>query len=218
MRIKQIVEKERIVKGINIRGKTKNLINYKDLKKFEIDISDNIGRHPTECAVKNFYIGVPYKNKGMTVYTDGSKINNGTGSAVCILDSEWIVYQGSYKLSDNCTIMQAELFAIKKGIETMIDNFDVVIDSRMALNVIMQKWCMFKIADEIKDKLSEAQKLINIEFYWVKTHSNIRGNDIADKLAKRAAILNQNIVYDRILISLINNKIKNRVLEEWQNE
>ena len=50
------------------------------------------------------------------VFTDGSKSESGCGSGFIIKDS---FFKQSYKLSDDCSIFQCEIFAIKKACETI---------------------------------------------------------------------------------------------------
>ena len=48
--------------------------------------------------------------------TDGSKSESGCGSGFIIKDS---FFKQSYKLSDDCSIFQCEIFGIKKACETI---------------------------------------------------------------------------------------------------
>ena len=47
-----------------------------------------------------------------TIYTDGSKINNRTGSGFVIYHKNIIIYRDNRRLPDSCTVFQAEIEAI----------------------------------------------------------------------------------------------------------
>jgi hypothetical protein len=60
----------------------------------------------------------------------------------------------------------------------------------------------------------------SIHFGWVKAHTAIEGNALADTLAKEAAqdVEDRNFVYDRIPISTIASSVKEEGLKKWQTQ
>ena len=51
----------------------------------------------------------------ITVYTDGSKINNKVGSAFVVFKGNKIIHFQNYRLSDHATVFQAEIHAITQA-------------------------------------------------------------------------------------------------------
>ncbi|GBN41999.1 hypothetical protein AVEN_93178-1 [Araneus ventricosus] len=60
---------------------------------------------------------VPSNRTPIEVYTDGSKINDQTGSAFCAIANEAITKAWKAKLSPANTVFQAEMLALKAAIE-----------------------------------------------------------------------------------------------------
>ncbi|GBM22173.1 hypothetical protein AVEN_190828-1 [Araneus ventricosus] len=66
---------------------------------------------------------MPYEGQGPSnrtpteVYTDGSKINDETGSAFCAITNEAVSKTWKAKLSPAITVFQAEMLALKAAIE-----------------------------------------------------------------------------------------------------
>ena len=58
-------------------------------------------------------------------------------------------------------------------------------------------------------------KGLRLNYIWVKGHSNIRGNNVADKLAKQS-IEEHGLIQPFLPISDLYNVYKNRIRKKWE--
>ncbi|GBM47302.1 hypothetical protein AVEN_172245-1 [Araneus ventricosus] len=92
------------------------------------------------------------------------------------------------KLSPVITVFQAEILALKEAIEwsnTANEEVNIWSDSESSLQALK----LFYVKSKI---IQEAQMVLlgnaRINFDWVKAHIGIKGNEIADTLAKEATM------------------------------
>ena len=57
----------------------------------------------------------------VTVYTDGSRMEMGVGAGFVVYRKKQVVYYESFKLEDYATVFQAEIMAIKKSLEYIME-------------------------------------------------------------------------------------------------
>ncbi|XP_023218907.1 uncharacterized protein LOC111621079 [Centruroides sculpturatus] len=237
-----------IVTNTRIWGKTTEEINKnirnklipKNIKEIsenilttEIDKIDNsisLEIHPAESM--KIKVSLEYENKKdkdyqWLVYTDGSRQTEGAGAGIYITktNSKVKTYQANFKIANHCTITQAELWAIYKALihirtnlETYKGSIKFYIDSRVALQTLRKEKNIPLLAVEI---IREAHKIAdnnNLFFSWIPAHQGIKGNEMADFLAKRAVTSDSKITYKRIPMKELKKQMRNWEVTTWQKE
>jgi ribonuclease HI len=124
----------------------------------------------------------------ITVYTDGSKMENKVGYGATITGSYNNQIKGS--LASEATVFQAEIQAIQSAARDLIDEqitgqvINIYSDSMAAINAIKSIHIKSKLVGKTRTTLNilASKNLTNIS--WVKAHVGIEGNEVADQLAK----------------------------------
>lgn len=129
------------------------------------------------------------------IYTDGGcRGNPGIGGW-----GAYLSYKGSEKkisgFEKNTTNNRMELTAAIKALETLKKNIpiDLYTDSKYVMHGITQwiknwkkrDWKKVKNVD-LWQKLDLLNQKYKIKWHWVKGHSNVKGNEIADELVNIA--------------------------------
>lgn len=126
---------------------------------------------------------------------DGSKTDQGTGSAAFINDQR----QAFLRLSEPCDVFTAELTAIALACELIEDSnegqFDIASDSMSALSALLSR----KLGARKTDLFYKCKMLLHVlgnsgrptSLIWVPANRGIPGNEDADTLAKRATTFNR---------------------------
>ena len=121
------------------------------------------------------------------IYTDGSKINDRTGCAFYV---PFLRYEKKFRLTNNSSVFQAELIAILKAFEFLVEKpprqCTIFSDSLSALQALNDD-CPCPIVQEI---LYYNYCLYNrgvlVTCVWIPSHIGISGNEYVDRLAKDA--------------------------------
>lgn len=126
---------------------------------------------------------------GVSVYTDGSRTDQGVGSGVAIYDHVVLVAESSFGLPPYATVFQVELIAILKGLElcgSLHEIFSVLSDSMSSLMALSDQNCK----DPLVAEIHESRKGLEVDWYWLKAHVGVQGNEAAGLLAKAGTELN----------------------------
>lgn len=153
-----------------------------------------------------------------TLYTDGSSTETGVAAAFCILEGSDVIHQWASRLGDNNTVFQAELFAILSALEWCLEHNTqhhlLYSDSLSSLQAIHAHRTKHPVVLEIKKKLQKLRH--NIALGHVSAHIGIKGNELADSLAKDATKNNQPPFNLPLPPSYIKKTLKKQILPEWQ--
>lgn len=178
--------------NVNNGGHSKILSSFADIP----ETTDYC--NPTEVHLhKSFSVVIPtredwdngtwdYSDK-IGIFTDGSKLNEQVGGGVYSKEFDTKL---SFRLPDHCSVFQAEVVAIKKGLSLILNRplsgRDVYIfsDSQAALKSLESTRHSSKTIVQCHQLLEKVSQYFNITLVWVPGHRDIEGNCVADELAR----------------------------------
>ncbi|GBN20443.1 hypothetical protein AVEN_204935-1 [Araneus ventricosus] len=124
-------------------------------------------------------------NSTLSIYTDGSKLD-GRVRAAFIVYHHHLVEEHQYRVSDHCSVFQAETVAIQQAINWKLQNAPNdschIFSDGMSVLMSLQN-------HQIKNgQVQKTWQLLDasISLHWVKTHIGVAGNKEADRAAKAA--------------------------------
>jgi ribonuclease HI len=125
--------------------------------------------------------------KGLVWFTDGSKTAEGTRAGVY---GQSVNRRLSISLGKHATIFQAEVCAILACVHE-IETQDrpekyvsICSDSQVALKALQAAKTMSPLVRQCQQALNDISTQHAVQLYWVPGHAGVRGNEIADKLAR----------------------------------
>lgn len=151
------------------------------------------------------------------IYTDGSKTDNGTGSA---FSSEYGNF--NWTLPSSASVYTAELYAIWQALKFIdienIKNAVILSDSLSSLQAISNVFSKNTLVNNILTTLHFLKSTEqNVIFVWIPSHIGINGNELADTSAREAA--NCDEIQDiPILIEDSQHFLKNKIYQKWERE
>ena len=164
-----------------------------------------------------------YSDRWIHVYTDGSAfkatINAGYGVLICFPDGSSNKIHAA--CGTICSNYEAEIEGIKAAVTHLNSTFER--DPTAVANVVIftdSKSALQAMENSNNQTLLEASNLltafsIRLVLQWIPGHTNIEGNDIADKLAKQGA--NSDQPQKPITLQTAKLIIKQNYKEEWMN-
>ena len=157
----------------------------------------------------------------LEIFTDGSKCLEKVGSGVVIRRGDFLK-EIPLRLQDNSSVFIAELFAIRVAIFELknLQNLTVCIysDSRSALQAIDKFYSEHPLVQTIQEEIAKCSSAgLVVKLCWVPGHVGIEGNDLADKVAK-AAVLLETITFKEISARDFKLVLKDCIIGKWQSE
>ncbi len=133
---------------------------------------------------------IPQLEDEVAVYSDGSKLGPDCGSGFFMCWRDQTRFGVSYN-GQKYTVFLSEIRAISLALDrliweklpnTAVNNYS---DSQSAIAGILNSKSNSKAVQECWTKLSKLDKLYKWSLTWVKAHAGLKGNEQADKLAKK---------------------------------
>ena len=131
-----------------------------------------------------------------TVYTDGSKVKNGTGSGFVVYHNKTRIHTESISLPKYTTVFQAEILAINQACQYMlsisedynIKYLKIFSDSQAAILALHNTQIKsLSVLETLEYVETLAHRVRKMTIAWIKAHVNHEGNEAADEAAKEGA-------------------------------
>ena len=132
----------------------------------------------------------------ITVYTDGSKTENGVGVGYVVFHKGKRIQTASSRISDTATVFLAEVRAIYDAVAYLLDlsvhkkfgYVKILSDSQAAITALDNRHIKSKTVHETSILLNSLQlRCKRVTLAWIKAHVGTDGNEQADQAAKEGA-------------------------------
>lgn len=125
----------------------------------------------------------------ITVYTDGSALNNESSDSGCGWACK-LIYKGVEKMKSGSdkgkTNNQMEITAVLQALKSIIDKsipVEVFSDSKYVVETLNGNFKIKKNHELWEELLAEKEKFKDIKFVWVKGHDKNKHNNDVDRAA-----------------------------------
>ena len=161
----------------------------------------------------------------LAVYTDASK--EGANIGYC-----WIATIGDYiieeemSLAKDISVYKAEMLAIKEAVSWLKENAErnrsiiIYSDSKSAVQVLQGNKAKDILAKETMWALRELTSTYRTKVSWIKGHSDITGNEVADAIAKKGALEATALLDTKPHMPVTYRELKKKInchfIKEWQ--
>ena len=159
-------------------------------------------------------------SEDVVYFSDGSKSDDGTGAAYVKYGQGQIIDSWSTSLHPDSSVFQSELTAIEAAlidVDTSCSsdsNVKIYSDSLSAISVLSHP-NKDKSIESIRKKLIRLGRRFDIKLGWVRGHSGVEGNELADSLAKSAAKMRPEMLALPRSHSQVKLLIKRTANEDW---
>ena len=172
--------------------------------------------------LKSFESGKPISDNELTVYTDGSKLNQHTGYGLGIFKGMTVIAEENGYLGDKHSVFQGEIAGIHRASENLLElkpkSVTIFSDSQSALAALTNDKIKSKTVENCIKSLNHLSLHTDVEMKWVKAHANYSGNEFADFKAKTGTT-NRTFKYECSKpISCAKQLIKQGSYKEWTHK
>ena len=166
-------------------------------------------------------------NEGLCIYTDGSKINEKTGSGWAATTGDTVIAEGMDRLGD-ISVFKAEMIAIQSCLRWLDDNVEKIknnhggakirSDSQSGIKSLFAPLVSSRLVWDVIQLFQLVSSKIEIQIEWVRGHSDITGNEYADVLAKGGTAVNTAAVHPFMPVSrcIVKRAIKQHFDAKWR--
>ncbi|QQP50806.1 Uncharacterized protein FKW44_011940, partial [Caligus rogercresseyi] len=155
-------------------------------------------------------------SNGIQCYTDGSKIAN----KIILYNPLFFIINSAGKLNDECTVFQAEVWAILKAalllLKKKISNqkIDFYVENQAALVSLGSVVVKSRTVNNCINVLNALGRVNHANLHWIKAHVGWPGNEKADRLAKAGS--RSNLLKDiPIPDSFMSDLTRRGLYREW---
>lgn len=181
---------------------------------------DSWEHHPSELSIAFDNGSEP--TEGLKIFTDGSASEEGVGAAFVVFDETGRkVHSLQMKLPNYSNNFEAEGVAILKAMDyiyTQKEGLQVQIltDSLSTLRGMANYENRNTLVNQIKSRYRSICGKFQMQFSYVKAHSGIGGNELADELAKEAITTGKKLNIP-ITKRFINEQLTKNIFEKWNS-
>ena len=156
-------------------------------------------------------------------YTDGSNMNNNSGLGIHLRVTKSPHKDFFEYLGKSTSVFQAEITAITRACQKMIElKYERIVirsDSQAALQAIKSTTVQSAIVKECIHSLNLLGEKNKVILQWIKAHVGHEGNEAADQNAKKGSETKTLGPEPFLPVpeAYINQKIKTKTVETWQN-
>lgn len=147
-------------------------------------------------------------NTDITIYTDGSKSDNGVGASICVYENGSLVKVKRLVLERYCSVFQAEMLAINKALQSIPTDKQITIftDSQSSIAALKSRKNNTELVVETREIITKRKAATTINY--IKAHQGTEGNEMADICAKQAAKNKTKKDFDVVPKSYLKHKLK----------
>lgn len=167
------------------------------------------------------YESSEHGHEEVTIYTDGSRMEEGTACAFTVQHGGEFIYDEKLHMRKHNSIFQAELSAIRGAIDWFINSpyssLSLKTDSLSSVRALERAFPDNEITLQIFNRLlSSPNKEVTVG--WIRAHVGHIGNERADTLAKEA--INPQVADRSLTIryprSIMNSYCRDQLVKAWQ--